>query len=117
MSKGQVIQASEAKNAFGTLAGRAKGAPVEIMRHGALDMVVISPALYRKMKPQISASGSALARLQSKFDSMVAQMQTPRAAAAYQAVLDIEPNQVGRATANANSKMTNKHTGAIRLVG
>lgn len=116
MPKPHVIDASTAKNAFGTLAKKAKSAPVEITRHGRLESVLISPEMYREFKVSILANQSELGRLQSSFNETVAAMQSRQSASAYDALEVLPAADLPKAATTAHRHMSKKAVGKVRPV-
>lgn len=114
MPKPHVIDASNAKNAFGTLANKAKSAPVEITRHGRLESVLISPEMYREFKVSILANQSELGRLQCSFNETVAAMQSPQSTSAYDALEALSAADLPKAAKAAHRHLTKKAVGKIR---
>ena len=108
MAKAHVVDASTAKNTFGTLAQKAKSAPVEITRHGRLESVLISPEMYQELKTGQMANRSDLQRLQASFDQMVAQMQSPKSEAAYAALESLTPKDLSAAAVAAYKRVHKK---------
>ena len=101
MRKPLVMEASAAKNAFGTLGARVKPAPVEVTRHGKLEFVVISPELYQEVKLSRSLPSDELGRMQASFDQLVSDMQSPKSEAAYAALDALGADQLQGAVASA----------------
>lgn len=106
-----VIDASRAKNSFGTLAAKAKDAPVVITRHGRVESVLISPQLYERVKALEIVDHDELKRLQAGFDQLVVDMQSKRSEAAYDALDAIGPGNLGAAVAKARKKVGATTTG------
>lgn len=100
-----VIDASSAKNAFGTLAAKARRAPVEITRHGRVESVLISPELYERVKALDLIGKSELEQLQNRFDQLVAQMQSKASSDAYAALGALDADALAGAVAKARKQL------------
>ena len=114
MPTAQVIDASTAKNAFGSLAAKAREAPVEITRHGRVESVLISPQLYEQVKALEIVGRDELASLQGGFDQLVIDMQSQRSAAAYDALDAIGSKDLARAVAKARKQVAKTASGAAK---
>ena len=90
------MTATEAKTEFGrALATVGAGGVVYITKNSEAKAVLIS---VEKFKELSRSSESRLNRLSEEFDAMVARMQTPKAAAAVDALFRATPRELGRAS-------------------
>ncbi len=109
-----VIDASSAKNAFGTLAAKAKKAPVEITRHGRVESVLISPELYERVKALDVIGEDELAQLQARFDDLVSSMQSKHSTAAYDALDALGAEDLAGAVAKARKQIRKRDSKPAR---
>jgi len=103
MKPAKVIDSSTAKNQFGKIADMAKAAPVEVLRHGQLDFVAISPEDYEQFKTAV-ASSTELQRMQREFDKLCEAMQDERSVQAYDALLALPADKLTATVKNAFRK-------------
>jgi prevent-host-death family protein len=94
--------ATEAKNEFGRMLEKAiRGETVVITKHDAPKAVLISMEQFNALK---HAPGLKLDTLSGEFDTMLAQMQTPKASAGMNAAFRATPHQLGKAAVAAARK-------------
>jgi antitoxin Phd len=98
----QSVPASRFKNEFGAMFERAAhGAAVAITRHDAPKAVLIS---YAEFKALVESRTPALDALSSRFDELLARMQTPQARKAVAAAFDASPAALGRSAVKAAAR-------------
>lgn len=98
-----VIAATEAQNQFGRVLDLAQSGPVVVEKFGRPTVVVVSNALYESLVPGDKA-GTDLDALTARFDSMLAGMQSDRAAAAVDALFEASGAELGKAALKAARK-------------
>lgn len=101
MNESTVIDSSAARHGFAKLGDQARRAPVEVIRHGKPDFVVISQDLYKAIKAAGLIQADALGRMQASFDRMVQGMQSSRSEAAYDRLEALAAADLPQAAADA----------------
>jgi prevent-host-death family protein len=98
----ETISATEAKNAFGRVLDTALSrGVVAITKREKVRAVVLSAEAYDAL---VNNSSRLLAGLESEFHTLVAEMQTPQARAAGDALFAAKPAALGRAAVKAARK-------------
>jgi len=89
--------ASELKNAFKNVFQQAlQTGPVSITRNRKREAILLSADLYDKMVAEIAAR-DPLVFLQKEYEAFYQEMQTEKAAEAYEHLYNATPEQLGRA--------------------
>lgn len=89
------VSATEAQNHFGEVLGRAaREGAVFIRKYNRPAAVVLSMDAYRKLRGQSDVDLDELSR---EFDELLARLQTEEAAAATDALFDMEADELGQA--------------------
>ncbi len=93
------ISSTEVKNAFGRAMMKVTGgAVVGITRHDEVSAVLLSAETYRTLLGALSERRTdPLAELRERFDRRFAEMQSPQAKAAAQALFSATPEALGAA--------------------
>lgn len=92
------VSASELKNSFGEVATRALKGALAIRRHRRAEFVLMPAEEYVALQ---EARTAPLAELSSKFDDMVARMNTPGAKRGVQALFGATPTDLGKSAVKA----------------
>lgn len=106
------VPASEVKNKFGAISEKAAlGGIVAITKHHVPKFVLIG---YEEFKALVQGRGTDLSQLTSEFDSMLEELQTPKARKGLAHAFEASPEQMGRAAVRAARKEGKKKLRAGR---
>ena len=94
----QVVPASEAKSQFSSILDRVAAGPVAISRHDKPRAVVISIEEFEALAEERESS---LAALESEFDGLLSDMQSPKARKGIAAAFAASPSELGKSAARA----------------
>ena len=115
MSKAAVIEASTARSNFAQLSSQARHTPVKVTRHGQVEFVIISPELFGTVEALQSVPAGELERMQDRFASMFQNMQSDRAAAAYDAIAALPAEDLAGSVAKAYKRAVKPVAGRRKL--
>jgi prevent-host-death family protein len=90
---------TELKNHIGTLLERADSEAIAVTRHKRPKYVVLPAAVYETIVETMDVS---LVGLNAEFDEMVARMNTPQAAKAFDALFEATSDELGASAANTS---------------
>jgi prevent-host-death family protein len=96
------VPASELKNKFGSIFEKAtSGGAVAITKHKAPKAVLLS---YDEFASLVQSRGNDLSGLSAEFETMLENMQTPKARKRMAAAFNATPAELGRAAVKAAGK-------------
>lgn len=96
------VAASKLKNKFGAIFEKAAlGQPVAITKHDTPKAVLIS---YEEFASLVQARGTELNHLSSEFETLLQNLQTPKARKGMASAFNASPAQMGRAAVKAAGK-------------